>query len=91
MADGKLSETDNMIATLHFAVTMLWVEEFLKRDDPIEAAKAYAASIGDLSKAEYRPPTVLSEEAQADTLASLTIFFENVVSQVLLQTKHPDS
>ncbi len=91
MTDGKLSESDRIIATLHFALTMLWVEEFLKRDNPIEAAKAYAASIGDLSKAEYRPPTALSEEAQSDIFADLTIFFENVVSQLLLQTKHPDS
>ena len=90
MPTDRITEIENVAVTLHFAVTMLWVDKFLECDSPTEAAKDYAENIGSTFRNAQAPD--VSQQQHFDDLAlSVTTFFDHVVSEVLSRSAHSDS
>ncbi len=90
MPTDRMIETENIVVTLHFAVTMLWVEKFQESDNPAEAARAYAENIGSIFRGAQAPDPS-QQQYFDDLLLSVTSFFDHVVSEVLSRSAHSDS
>lgn len=89
MVDSR-TEIDNTVAVLWFALSILWAEEFQKRDSPTEAAKAYANEMQELLT---RAPSLSGypQSHVADLQKKLAMFFDQVASEVLSRTQRLNS
>ncbi len=85
--ENRIAELEKMVPTLHFALTMLWIEKFKQEANPVEAAENYIKYIEELfGELPTDLPSGVTAEMAAGVFERQIAFFDHVHFQMLQAT-----
>ena len=75
MSTERLAKLEARVAALQFALSRLWIKEFERHQDPLEAAETYVKELNAVYSSNGQPQF-------AETREMLLGFFEQLVSEL---------